>query len=177
MPRQSTPEQLRINAGRDAARRAVFSLALASGAALASRPARRGGPIRDVQPLDGLAAAREIEHGARHAARSYILAARQAGHSWHDIGIALDVAECGALDPEAETTADAAFTYATGTPGTRSTGRPDRVFPWQCRSCNQLVIDHGPAHSPRDSERGHDPGCPRLTPALRLSRPEPEAGQ
>src|SRR5262249_35458105 len=66
--------------------------------------------IRDLEPLDGARAARDIELGARHAARGYIRQAREAGHSWEQIGQALGVAPNADADQAPLTVAPAAYT-------------------------------------------------------------------
>src|SRR5262249_2395490 len=63
----------------DAARRALVGLARDRGAEFITREAYRGSDttIRDVEPLIGARAARDIELGARRAAREYIREARE----------------------------------------------------------------------------------------------------
>jgi len=64
-----------------AARRALINLALDRGAEYITPEAYRGSDrtVRDLEPLAGARAARDIELGARHAARDYIRQAREAG--------------------------------------------------------------------------------------------------
>jgi hypothetical protein len=81
---------------------AVTGLARDRGAQLITREAYRGSglTVRDLDPLTGARAARDIELGARHAARDYIRQAREAGHSWEQIGQALGItANAGAGQP------------------------------------------------------------------------------
>jgi hypothetical protein len=79
---------------RDHARQAVAGLARCRGAEFITREADRGSDrtVPDLEPLTGARAARDIELGALHAARGYIRQAREAGHSWEQIGHALGVA-------------------------------------------------------------------------------------
>lgn len=152
-----------INDGRRAARRATMDLAVQHGASVITRPPYPGAQsvIRDVGPIPGLRAAREIELGARYVIANYIRDAHEVGHSWHQIGTALNLA------PEherrnGETAAEAAFTYAAGRADSDRAWRYGRSVSWRCRSCDQLVIDRGPCEGPADAERGHTGGCARL---------------
>ncbi len=72
--------------------------------------------IQDVEPLAGLRAAREVELGARHCTRGYIRDAREAGHTWQQIGTALDLTPGGEA-PGWRHSAEAAYSYAAGNPG------------------------------------------------------------
>jgi hypothetical protein len=153
---------------RDHARRAVVGLARDRGAEFTARPLGRDShlTVRDLEPLDGARAAREIELGARHAARDYIRAAREAGHSWEQIGQALGVTPNAEADQAGETIAEAAYTYAAGSPGTETAMRYGRSFPWRCPSCDQAIGDRGLIAGPADNEPGHADGCPRLAAAV-----------
>ena len=85
--------------------------------------------MRDVEPIAGVRAAYEIERAARHVGRDYIRHAREAGHSWHDIGAALNITSGRDRETGAESISEAAFTYATGSPDTdfaRRYGRSTR---------------------------------------------------
>lgn len=146
------------------ARRAVLDLAGAVGAQTVTRPAFRGShaTVRDIEPLAGLAASRQLEIAARQRAADYVRAAREAGHSWQDIGTALGLVPAGDAQQAGETVADAAFTYAAGHPDTDTARRYGRSVTWQCGSCDQVIIDHGLCNGPADDERGHAGNCPRL---------------
>src|SRR6185437_6066363 len=85
-----------------------------------SRPDRAVG-VRDL--LAGLAASGQLELAAREHASNYVRAAREAGHSWHDIGTALGVVPGGDAQQAGETVAEAAFTFAAG----HRTARPPIV--------------------------------------------------
>jgi hypothetical protein len=62
----------------------------------------------------------------------------------------------------AESIADAAFTYAAGSPDTDFARRYGRSVFWNCKSCDKLIADHGLCNGPTDDERGHADNCPRL---------------
>ena len=151
-------------ASRDHARQAVAGLARCRGAEFTTREADHssGITVRDLKPLDGARAARDIELGARHAARDYIRQAREAGHSWDQIGHALGVAPNADADQTGLTVAEAAYTYAAGNPYTDTTIRYGRSFVWRCRSCDQAISDRGLIAGPADDEPGHTGNCPRL---------------
>src|SRR5258707_281500 len=84
----SSAEQRRFEA-RQTARREAFRLARDTGAPIIERPmySRDKEPtVRDVQPLAGARAARDLESAAEGTARDYIRQARQPGHGWDRIG-------------------------------------------------------------------------------------------
>src|SRR6266700_6434645 len=87
----SSAEQRRFEA-RETARREAFRIARDTGAPIIERPmySRDKKPtVRDVEPLAGARAARDLETAAKGAARDYIRQAREAGHGWDQIGHAL----------------------------------------------------------------------------------------
>ncbi len=150
-----------------AARRAVTGLARDRGAEFTARPAFRGSDrtVRDLEPLTGARAARDLELAARHTARDYIRAARESGHEWDQIGHALGVVPGGDADQAGLTVAEAAYTYAAGRPDTEAPWRP-RSFPWTCGSCDQVINDQGQVAGPADDEPGHADDCPRQAAAI-----------
>jgi hypothetical protein len=152
----------------DAARRALIGLARDRGAEFISREAHRCSDRTDcdLEPLAGASAARDIELGARHAARDYIRQAREAGHSWDQIGHALGVAPNADADQAGLTVGEAAYTYATGSPYSDTAVRYGRSFVWRCRSCDQAISDRGLIAGPADDEMGHAEDCPRLAAAI-----------
>lgn len=121
--------------------------------------------IRDLEPLAGARAARDIELGARYAAREYIRQVREAGHGWDQIGQALGLAPDADADQAGLTVAEAAYTYAAGRADTEAPWRP-RSFLWTCRSCDQTISDRGLINGPADDELGHTDDCPRLAAAI-----------
>jgi hypothetical protein len=158
----------RIAAARATARGETFRLARDSGAGLVTRPMLSPGKertIRDVEPLAGARAARDLELAARGTARDYIRQAREAGHSWDQIGDTLGTIPGGDAGHTAMTAAEAAYTYAAGHPDTEAPWRP-RSFTWTCRSCNQAISDQGLIAGPADDEHGHADDCSRLTAAV-----------
>lgn len=162
------PEHRR-RAARDTARRDVFQLARSAGASIVTRPVFRGEnepAVRDVEPLAGARTARDLELGARHAARDYIRQAREAGHSWDQVGQVLGVAPNADADQAGLTVAEAAYTYAAGNPYTDTAMKYGRSFTWRCRTCDQAIRDRGQIAGPADDEQGHTDGCPRLADAV-----------
>ena len=165
MPRPATDPDEQARAYR-AAGQAVLGLASDRGAELITRPVFPSSEVtvRDVDPLAGARAARDIALGARRSGRDYIRAAREAGHGWDQIGEALgltmDTGRTG------ETTAEAAYSYAAGGPGAETAMRYGRSFPWRCPSCSQAISDRGPVAGPADNEPGHDGNCARLAAAV-----------
>ena len=147
---------------------AIRDLARDRGAEVTSRPmfADSGVTVRDLQPLDGARAARDIELGARHAARDYIRQAREAGHGWDQIGQALGLAPNADADQAGLTVAEAAYTYAAGNPHTDTAIRYGRSFLWRCRSCDQAISDRGLIAGPADNEPGHTDQCSRQAAAV-----------
>ena len=158
---QNPSAEERAAAARETARREAQRLARDTGAKVITRPVLPGGPdVRDVEPLAGASAARDLELAAHRTARDYIRQARQAGHDWAQIGSALGMQPGG--DQPGATPADGAWTYAAGPPETDAPWRP-RTFAWTCPDCQQAVADQGPgAGPPADAEPGHAPGCPSL---------------
>ena len=152
---------------RDHARRAIIRLARDRGAE-PTQEAHRGSDMttRDLEPLTGARAARDIELGARHAARGYIRQAREAGHSRDQIGHALGVAPNADADQAGLCVAEAAYTYAAGNPYTDTAVRYGRSFVWRCRSCDQAISDRGLIAGPADDEPGHTDDCPQLAAAI-----------
>lgn len=151
-------------AARSLARRATLDLAHAAGAQTTTRPSYPGAhtAVPDVDPLAGLTASRRLELAARGHAADYVRAAREAGHSWHDIGTAMGLVPGGDAQQAGETVAEAAFTYAAGHPDTEHARRYGRSVTWTCGSCDRAISDHGLCNGPADDEVGHTTNCPRL---------------
>lgn len=118
------------------------------------------GLVIGTAPLAGLRAARSIELAARSAVLGYVRACRERGVSWHEIGAAAGLSSAG---DSGLTVAGRAFTLATG-PLRHAWSRD---FAWTCRTCGELVTDHGPGRSPGEQEDGHAPGCQQLAAAVR----------
>jgi hypothetical protein len=64
------------------------------------------------------------------------------------------------------TVAEAAYTYAAGSPYTGTAARYGRSFTWHCRSCDQAISDRGLIAGPTDDEVGHTDDCSRLATAI-----------
>src|SRR5215471_15737188 len=159
----------RRRAARDTARRDAFQLARSTGASTVMRPMSRGEnepTVRDVEPLAGARAARDLELAAKGTARDYIRHAREAGHGWQRIGEALGVSPNADADQTGMTVAEAAYTYAAGSPYTDTAARYGRSFTWTCPSCDRAVSDRGQIAGPADDEQGHAGGCSRLAEAI-----------
>ena len=158
MTTQHNPGEQR-RAAHSLALRALLDLARDAGTPIIARPAFRGShaTVPDVEPLAGLNVSRRLELAAREHAADYVRAAREAGHSWHDIGTALGLVPGGDVQQAGETVADAAFTYAAGHPDTETARRYGRSVTWTCGSCDELISDCGLISGPADDERGHAP--------------------
>jgi len=168
-----------VLAARLEARRAIMELGSQAGAPLSERPAFPGAQltVRDLDPMAGLQAARQIELAARHAARDYVRQARQDGASWHEIGKALDLSPGADPDQAGTTLAEAAYTYVAGRPDTDTARRYGREFIWTCPSCNQVIGDSGPCIGPAEDERGHSQNCQRLAETTAAWDAQREAGE
>jgi hypothetical protein len=150
------------------ARRETLRLARDAGAGLVTRPMFRTdkeSTVRDVEPLAGGRAARDLELAARGIARDYIRQAREAGHGWDQIGQELGIVPGGEAQHDGLTAGDAAYTYAAGRPDTEAPWQP-RFFHWHCASCDQLVSDRGLIGTHADNETGHAGNCARLAASL-----------
>jgi hypothetical protein len=122
-------------------------------------------------------AAHDLERAARDTALSYIRQARAAGHSWHQIGTALHLAPGSDPQQIADTTAEAAYTYAAGSADRTYAIRYGRSFTWTCHACDRNISDRGLGNGPADNEHGHASNCPRLDAAIAAWDAEWEAGQ
>jgi hypothetical protein len=167
-PRTPRDRENAISKARQAARNAAFTLARDAGAQTITRPMFRDSDLTttDLEPITGMRAARDLELGARHAALGYIRQAREAGRTWHDIGLALGLVPGGDAQQAGDTIAEAAYTYAAGHPGTQTARQHGRSYTWTCRSCDQAISDRGLISGPADDEHGHARNCPRLAAAI-----------
>lgn len=166
-------------AARSAVRIAAFTIARDTGAAIFTRPAFHGSDrtTRDVDPLAGMHAARELELEAREAVRGYIRQAREAGHSWDDIGTAMNLTPNADPQQAGHSLAEAAYTYAAGSPDRDLARRYGRAVAWRCHACDKTISDRGLSNGPADDEHGHADGCPRLAATITAWDAEWEAGQ
>lgn len=182
MPPEHTRSDDRLSAlrtARNAARRAAIEVARSAGAQFITRPAYQGAQIdiRDLEPLAGMRASRQVELGARGAVRDYIRQAREAGHGWHRIGQALELVPGADPDQQGMTVAEAAYSYAAGRPDTDTALRYGRSFVWTCQSCEQAIGDRGLCSGPAEDEHGHADNCPRLSATVADWDAQWEAGQ
>jgi hypothetical protein len=69
-------------------------------------------------------------------------------------------------DQTGMTVAEAAYTYAAGSPYTDTAVRYGQSFLWRCRSCDQAISDRGLIAGPADDELGDTDGCSRLAAAV-----------
>ena len=87
----------------------------------------------------------------RHARR-----AREAGHTWEQIGRALDIRPDGG-----RSVAEAAYERFAGSPASWSLHGPS--FTWRCPVCRRVISDRGPYEGhPDDNQPGHADDCARL---------------
>ena len=146
------------------ARRAVLEIARDLGGQIAARPVFRDEPAlglgaADAEPLSGLAAAAQLKFALRRLTVEYARLAREKGHSWREIGVALGLKQMADMGMDA---ADVTYEHLAGAP---SPWRP--AFVWVCPTCRSTVLDHGPqAGHPADCEDGHADGCLRLAAAV-----------
>ncbi len=141
-----------------------MDIARASGGRTVVRPMFRGRPdlnstITDVEPAAGLRAASSLQHATHRLTLEYVRHAREAGHCWAEIGVALGYERSS---ESGLSVADAAYDYASS-----RTDPWSRSFAWTCPACQATIIDRGPeAGHPEDSEQGHAGDCPRLAAAV-----------
>jgi hypothetical protein len=102
-----------------------------------------------LPPLAVIRATAIIEDEARAERNTSVRAAREAGHTWAEIGEALGYSGPGAA-------ADAYRVIAV---------IPEWFPEWFCRACGRHVQDAGPGMPPADAETGHAGGCTRLAAA------------
>lgn len=155
-----------VEAARRIARRGVLGVAVRNGSQVVSTPTFPGAltQSKDAEPMAGLWAAYELELAARQVARRYVRDAREAGRSWHEIGMTLDVQVRREAERAGRSGGELAYQYAIGRDGD-DPSRYDSSFPWKCQSCDMLIIDRGPFASPASSEPGHTDNCERLAAA------------
>jgi hypothetical protein len=156
---EMTDAARQVYRARNTVHNAIMDLGRERGAEMVTRERIRGdaafGTVRDLPPIDGLKAARDIEFAAQHHFRDYMRQAREAGHSWRAIGEGLDLAE-KAREKDL-TVAEAAFDLAAGDRDSYYALTYGRSVTWRCGECNGLVIDHGPGDAGT-----HQPGCQRF---------------
>jgi hypothetical protein len=111
-------------------------------------------PLTGLWAADGLLnrVSQEVQRHARHA--------REAGHTWAEIGHALDI-----KPGDGRSVAETAYERFTGTPVGWPLSGPG--FTWRCPHCERVISDRGPYEShPDDNQPGHAPDCTRLAAEL-----------
>jgi hypothetical protein len=133
------------------------------GDAAIERRARYDGdqfPEPSPTPLAGLWAAGHLARRASREVTAHARRAREAGHSWDEIGQALDI-EPGA----GRSLAEVAYERFAGSPESWSLRGPS--FAWRCPACDRMISDRGPYEShPDDNQPGHGKDCSRLAAEL-----------
>ena len=161
--------EARMAAAREAVRADAFRLARDSGSQIITRPmfSDRSEPtVRDVEPLAGARAARDLEHAAC-GTRPRLHPPGPRSRAMTGTRSATPSAWPPAATPTSRERRlqTAAYTYAAGRPDTEAPWRP-RSFTWTCRSCDQHITDHGLIQGPADDELGHAGDCPRHAAAI-----------
>jgi hypothetical protein len=111
-------------------------------------------------PLAGLWAADRLARRASREVASHARRAREAGHSWEQIGQALGI-EPG----EGRSVTEVAFERFAGTAASWSLRDPS--FVWRCPACDRVISDRGPYEGhPDDNQPGHGKDCSRLATEL-----------
>lgn len=154
-------------------RRAVLEVVEETGREIVTRPVIRDQAdsvtVTDASPADGLVIARAIELQARRRLKDYFRDCREAGMSWHKIGVLLGLEH----EAEANDTTVAAMAWETATGPVRRGGWTDyRSFAWRCGACGQSISDEGPLACPDSS--GHAASCRRLPAEIRAYYRESE---
>jgi hypothetical protein len=104
-------------------------------------------------------AGRELEIAARLAVVAAVKRLRGQGRTWRELAGLLGL-DSHALGVQIADAAELAFTYCAGLPAPPVFAGPSLV--WQCRSCGETVVDHGPDVRGAEAELGHASGCRRL---------------
>jgi hypothetical protein len=111
-------------------------------------------------PLAGVQAADWVVKRAGREIYEHVRRAREAGHSWEQIGQALDMRPV-----DGRCVAEAAYERVAGRPADWSLSGPS--FTWRCPACGRVISDRGPYEShPDDNQPGHAKDCPRLATEL-----------
>lgn len=133
-------------------------------AAVERRPRYDGDrfPEPSPTPLAGLWAANRLAQRASGEVATHARRAREAGHSWDEIGRALGM-DAG----DGRCVAEGAYERFAGTPASWPQRGPS--FVWRCLACDRVISDRGPYEChPDDNQPGHAKDCSRL--AVELGR-------
>jgi hypothetical protein len=126
--------------------------------AIERRPRYDGDKHREPvpTPLAGLQAADWVVKRAGREIYEHVRRAREAGHSWEQIGQALDMRPV-----DGRSVAESAYERVAGRPADWSFSGPS--FVWRCSACDRVISDRGPYENhPDDNQPGHTKDCPRL---------------
>ena len=111
-------------------------------------------------PLAGLWAANRLARRATGEVATHARRAREAGHSWDQIGCALRLKPDGG-----GSVAGAAYERFAGHPTSWSLHDPS--FVWRCPAYDRAISDRGPYdRHPDDNQPGHAADCSRLAAEL-----------
>jgi hypothetical protein len=110
-------------------------------------------------PLTGLWAADGLLKRLGQEVQQHARRAREAGHTWEQIGRALDINPDGG-----RSVAEAAYERVAGRPADWSFSGPS--FTWRCPACGRPISDRGPYESHPDDNPGHAKDCSRLATEL-----------
>ena len=155
MPRPATLSAARLPA-RPRRRRPIMT-----------RPIYRSGPgtaARDVEPIAGARAARDLELAARGIARD--TSATPAKPDTNGTRSARPSASSPAANPTPGRDACRGRIRLRGRTGPTPRRRGSRSFAWTCPTCQQPISDRGLIKGPADDEHGHAEHCARLAVAI-----------
>lgn len=108
-----------------------------------------------VKPLAALDAVAVTRITLAQQLGRFVRLARERGDTWDDIGAALGVE---ADEDNYRSRGEMAFRAVVPEPRNRF---DEWASYYRCDGCDTVVSDLYPAGGPPDSERGHDPNCPR----------------
>jgi hypothetical protein len=132
------------------------------GDAAIERQARYDGdqfPELTPTPLTGLWAADGLLKRVSQEVQRHTRRAREAGHSWDEIGQAIDI-----KPGDGRSVGAAAYERLAGPPASWQLQGPS--FVWRCPACDRVIFDRGPYDSPDDNQPGHANDCSRLAAEL-----------
>jgi hypothetical protein len=111
-------------------------------------------------PLAGVQAADWVVQRAGQAIHQHARRAREADHSWEQIGQALNMRPV-----DGRSVAESAYERVAGRPADWYFSGPS--FTWHCPACGRVIADRGPYEShPDDNQPGHAAECARLADEL-----------
>lgn len=127
----------------------------------------RFGPVRRPEPRIGLQVARALEVAAKATLREMVVAAREEGLSWREVGEAFGIKVGGDTEGLPDSKGPAAFDIVTGGGSSDWARTYGRSIHWTCPSCRGSITDRGPELGyPIEMEQGHRDGCSRFAAEL-----------